>query len=307
MKVTAEITEVNRAMDRLHGILAGISSDYKLEDSAISELYKWININESLHRLEPFRSTVGLLTRYLENGIIDEDEREEILDFCLQFYEGIPECATSAIRRLNGMLSGVAIDNKIREDELKGLRDWLLDYEIFHDYWPFNETWDLVEHILADGIVTKAEKKAFIAYCDSFKECVIDSPKIHDKFYDEAFMQPDSPFFQPITELCDKECEIRFSRKAFCFTGPARIGPRRKLKEIVESLEGIPYNNVILNLDYLVIGAQSNPAWVYSTYGRKVEKVILLRGEGRDIKILHEDDFIAQASKLKPELVDSEG
>jgi hypothetical protein len=299
---TARFTEVNRAVDRLHGILVGISSDYKLEDTEISKLFKWVNVNESLHHLEPFKSVVALLTRCLKDGIIDEDEREEILDWCLEFHDGLPECVTSAIRRLHGVLHGISIDKKATEEELKGLRDWLMDYEIFHDYWPFDTTWNLVNYILEDGIVTKEEETEFLEFCNNFTECVIDDPKVHDELYNRSFMQSDAFFLQPFTALCDRESNIEFRGKAFCFTGPARIGPRRKLKEIVKSLEGIPYDSVIQNLDYLVIGAQSSPAWAYSTYGRKIERVIELRDKGNEISILHEDDFISQAGRFLPDL-----
>jgi hypothetical protein len=69
----------------------------------------------------------------------------------------------------------------------------------------------------------------------------------------------------------------------------------------VKELEGIPYKSVVMKLDYLVIGAQSSPAWAYSTYGRKIERAIELRDRGIDIIILHEDDFISQAERHLPE------
>ncbi len=36
---------------------------------------------------------------------------------------------------------------------------------------------------------------------------------------------------------------------------------------------GIPINSIVKELDYLVIGAQASLAWLYSTCGRKIEKV----------------------------------
>jgi len=302
MKVTAKITECSRAMDRLYGILTGISADYRLKDKEIAELYNWLNIHEYLHHIHPFAGTVSLLRRCLEDGIIDDDEREDILEWCLKFHDGVPECVTAGIRRLHGVLHGIAIDERVSEDELHGLKDWLIDYEIFRDYWPFNDVWQLIETIMDDGVVTKKEEAEFLEFCQGFKECVIDDPKIHDPLYSEAFMKSDSPYLKPFIALCDRNSEIVFSGKAFCFTGPARTGPRRALEDIVELLEGIPYKTVIKNLDYLVIGAQSSPAWAYSTYGRKIEKVIEFRKSGQEISILHENDFIMQASKRLPDL-----
>ncbi|MGB5986576.1 MAG: BRCT domain-containing protein, partial [Desulfobacterales bacterium] len=95
---------------------------------------------------------------------------------------------------------------------------------------------------------------------------------------------------------CARDCKIAFNQKQFCFTGPAKTGTRKNLEEIVTALGGIPKNNVVLTLDYLVIGAQSSPCWAYSTYGRKIEKAIELKRKGRNITILHENDFIDQAT-----------
>jgi hypothetical protein len=289
-------------LNRLHGILTGISSDYKITDKEIAELNNWLNLHEYLHHVHPFAGTVTLLKRCLEDGIIDEDEREDILEWCLRFHDGVPECVTAGIRRLHGVLHGIAIDERVTEDELHSLKDWLIDFEVFKDSWPFNDVWRIVETIMDDGVVTKEEEAEFLEFCQGFKECVIDDPKVHDPLYDEAFMQAESPYLKPFTALCDRECQIQFAEKGFCFTGPARTGPRRDLAEIVKSLEGIPYRNVVYNVDYLVIGAQSSPAWAYSTYGRKIEKVIERREKGQEITILHEDDFISQASSRLPEL-----
>lgn len=303
MRVTAKMTDCSRAMERLHGILTGIASDNILEDKEIFELNNWLSLHKSFHLLHPFAGTVSLLKRCLEDGIIDEDEREDILDWCQRFENNrVPECVTTAIRRLHGVLHGIAIDKKVTNEELKGLRDWLYDYEAFKDHWPFNDTWQLVETILDDGIVTKEEEAEFLEYAESFIEIMKDDPKIHDEIYNRGFMRSEAPVLQPFTALCDRESAIEFQGKAFCFTGPARTGPRRKLEKIVKSLEGIPYKTVIKNLDYLVIGAQSSPVWVYSTYGRKIEKLIEWRDKGQEMTILHEDDFMAQASDRLPEL-----
>ena len=53
----------------LMAILTGISTDYKLKDKEIAELYNWLTLHENLHHLHPFAGTVKLLNRCLEDGI----------------------------------------------------------------------------------------------------------------------------------------------------------------------------------------------------------------------------------------------
>jgi SH3-like domain-containing protein len=40
-----------------------------------------------------------------------------------------------------------------------------------------------------------------------------------------------------------------------------------------------------------LIGDEGNPCWVFSCYGRKVEKAIQYRKSGLPILIIHENDF----------------
>ena len=208
-----------------------------------------------------------------------------------------PPILTEFIRRFHGILHGIALDRKITEDEVTGLNDWLLDNEDLRGHWPFNDAFVLVDRILDDGVVTEEEKTEFMEFCRNFSEEPIAYPEIHDEEYLKAFMISDSPICQPITYICDREAKIIFVGRSFCFTGPARSGPRKQFREIVERLGGTFRNTVVKNLDYLVIGAQSSPCWYYTTYGKKIETVMTEREKGRKTIILFEDDFVFQATE----------
>ena len=295
-EILVDYREIKRALERLYGILEGISIDYELNDKEIRELFNWISLHEYLHHMEPFRSTIELLQRCLADNIIDEDEREEILDWCLRFGDKFPRTVTNAIRRLHGVLSGIVLDGKVTEDEVLGLQDFLHDYSVFKDHWPFCATWEIINQIIEDNKITEDEKEDLLNFCNNFIEQILPDAKIHDDIYSESFMASRSPVLKTFAELCDRDTKIIFLEKTFCFTGPAKTGPRKKLHEIVESFGGIPAKNVIKSLDYLVIGSQSSPCWAYSTYGRKVEAVIKNNKEGADTLFIHEDDFIDQVN-----------
>lgn len=149
--------------------------------------------------------------------------------------------------------------------------------------------------IFQDGKVDDSEKRLLLDYCQNFSEKLAKDPKIHDSIYDEGYMERFAPILQPFTAICDSNTTIAFIENTFCFTGPAKTGPRKKLNKIVENLGGIPKNNVTIDLNYLVIGAQSSPCWAYSTYGRKIQQVFKNREKGGDTTILHENDFIDQS------------
>lgn len=291
--------EMDRAKQRLHGILSGIALDYVLTDEEIGELQEWLGRYTHLHGIEPFRTVVTMLNGFLEDQIIDEAEREELLEWCQRVTEDEPRppILSEFIRRFHGVLHGIAIDRKITEDEIKGLNDWLLDNEDLRLHWPFDDAFVLVERILEDGVVTEEEKAEFIEFCRNFSEEPILYPVIHDEEYTRGFMISESPVCRPITYICDREAGIVFDRRSFCFTGPAKSGPRRLFKEMVEKLGGVFHNTTTRDLDYLVIGAQSSPCWHYTTYGRKIETVVEEQKKGGKTVVLFEDDFVFQANE----------
>lgn len=300
MSFRGHLDYIARATERLHGILQGITADYELNDTEIANLYKWLSMHELLHDMEPFRGLIRLLERCLEDHFIDESEREEILDFCIDLTNQSStciECNTTATRRLHGFLHGISLDKALSESEVNDLNDFMQDFEDFKDLWPFCDVIQVVDQILKDGMVTKEETEELLSFCNHFTEQVVQNLKINEPVSDPKIQRLDEvPILKTFDALCDKKAQIKFNDSSFCFTGLARTGSRKKLASIVEELGGIHKNNVINNLDYLVIGAQSSPCWAYSTYGRKIEKVMDNRRCGYYTTILHENDFLKQAN-----------
>ena len=295
--LTARLNYIDKTIVRLRGIVEGISIDDELTDTEIFKLNEWLETHTAMFEVYPFKDIAELLKRCLADGVIDGHERDEISEWCADFLNESPfaKDVTDAIRRLHGIVSGVAIDAVISEEEIIGLQDWLYDYEHFLGVWPFNELKALLDKILDDGVVTPDEKEELSEFINGFIERVIKNPNIHDPFYVEEWMWDGRPHYQPLTFFCDKEHAIEFQNKTFCFTGPAAYGSRSKLQGIAESMGGVPKNKIIRGLNYLVIGSQSSPFWVYSTYGRKIERAIEDNKTGREnIIMIYEDDFIRQ-------------
>jgi len=295
------LTDIEKTTQRLYGLLTGISIDDQLTDNEILKLRAWLDSHFYLRDREPFYSACELLDKILEDGVVADEEREELLDWCNMFHSDsyLYGMLETAIRNLHGVLEGIALSNKISDDEIMELQDWLYYYEKFKEYWPFSDTWDLINQIFSDGKIDQEEREKMLSFCKQFSETIIPDAKIHDSIYEEGYMGTESPIFQPFTALCNRKAKVKFNKKTFCFTGPAKTGSRRDLHAIIEKIGGVPKNNVTKGLSYLVIGAQSSPCWVYSTYGRKIEEVIENRRHRKSKTIiLHEDDFLSQAIPL---------
>lgn len=65
------------------------------------------------------------------------------------------------------------------------------------------------------------------------------------------------------------------------------------MHEIVIQNGGGAQKTATKDLGYLIVGGNSSPPWTYSTYGRKIEKVI---AGGSSMAIIHEDGLMTRGS-----------
>lgn len=291
-----EFTHVERAIETLHGILSGIASDYKLSDMELVRLHQWLNLHESLQWCDVFKEARELIAAMLEDDVIDLDERNEFIEWCQKWidHESPYEITlTQAVRRLHGFIHAIACDGEITDTEIVDLNDWIQDFNHVRTYWPFSETFSLLEKILADGTIEDSERVEFSRFCEGFIERPVKDISITDTF-SESWMQSTSPILQTIAHICEPDVRINIRDHTFCFTGIARSGKRKVLHKMISDRGGIPIKSVTVKLDYLVIGAQSQPCWTFATYGRKIESAMNNKYKRGNPNIVHEDILISQ-------------
>lgn len=291
-------TYFHRTMTRVYGTIEGISIDCRLNEKEIAALYNLMECHLALAEVEPFKGLWNLLNDILADQIIEKSEKEELLEWCADTINerGFLKDSTEIVRTLHGVIGGVVADQKITTDELEGLRDWLIDYEQFQDWFPLNQLSDLIDHVLEDGKIDKKEHEILSGFFKDFSEIPLDKVVLHDDEYMfNKHIKSLSPFFKPISSICEINPSICFKNKKFCFTGPAKTGKRKDLSKIIEQLGGLTSRTVVKDLDYLIIGAQSSPAWAYSTYGRKIETAMERNKKNKSTFLIQEKDFIKAA------------
>lgn len=284
-KFTKEM-ETDKAVQTLEGILKGISIDGCITTDEVAELQHWMDLHIHLIKHNPFREMVSILRRALEDGIITEEEKEDILWVAERFRaRGLYyDFLTHSLQKLQGILHGILGDNIITQAEIESLSEWLQDNEFLKGYYPYDDVDSIVTHVLSDGIITPKESNLLKAYFSVF----IDLRKSYN--LDSAQLQ-ELRENANITGFCAVCPTIVFEGKTFCFTGESHKAPRVQLRSMVESRGGIFKNTVTKSIDYLVVGGNGNPCWVFSCYGRKVENAVKLKKAGIRIIIIHESDF----------------
>lgn len=79
------LNNVQRGVETLRGIVAGLVADYKLNDKELGSLTEWLSLHADLLSNPPFKDLHSLIARALRDEVLDTDEREEIIDWCHEF------------------------------------------------------------------------------------------------------------------------------------------------------------------------------------------------------------------------------
>ena len=272
-----------KTLNTLEGIIAGIGADRRLLSSEYQDLLAWCDRHHVTD--DPLiDEVVEKLREFLSDGILDLEEKEDLLATCRIYSEESTywNAITADMQRLHGICKGIAADRRINEQELAMLRDWMEEHSMLRGLWPYDEIDSIVTHIMADGRVDQDEEKALIAFIDRFV-----STRAHSNSELSISLGE-----LTINGICSTNCDIVVEERAFCFTGGSTKGGRKIVEDTLASSGGIVHKNVRRDTDYLVICTEENCCWAFTHYGRKIERAMRYRRAGKSpIQLIAEIDF----------------
>lgn len=292
--------EIRQATQVLLGILEGITCDYELTEDEIGGVRAWLDAHGDMVNSQPLKSTVDVLERLLSESFVEKGERDDLIEECRQLVETdspLHVALQEAAGRLHGFIEGILLDGHLSDTEIFDLREWLESYHRFRDVWPFDEVWDSLERVLADGVITEEERAQLTRLFESYvnattvpleKESVPRNLNISSR---ELVNVP------TLEELIEVNPQVEFEGKRFCFTGFFAIGKRTLVMEMAEDCGAEIRTSVTKDLDYLVIGAMTSPCWVYGAQGKKIERVLENRKGNSPTLIIREQDFLEATSQ----------
>lgn len=283
--------EADKAFHTLEGILKGINIDNEINRTEIEQLNNWCYKYGDYSEFHPFSEVLNLVHIILEDNIVTQEEYEDLVWLCNnvstpnRYYDAV----TTDMQKLQGILHGVLSDGRITKEEIEGLKNWIDGHSDLINYYPYDEIKALLYTVLEDGTVTDNEQKMLKIYFSQFadiKNTAINPDELET--LKRSFTIP---------AICTMNPNIIFKDKMFCVTG---ISPKGKRKDIVDriiSLGGFYNKNMTKGTDYLIIANNNNPCWVFSCYGRKIERAIEDRKSGLPIQMIKELDFWEEANK----------
>lgn len=291
MVVTTK-ARADKAISSLKGILLGINSDKEVNDQEIKELKQWSEKHKNLIDKNPFKEFMTLIDETVSNNIPATETIEDLFWLC-QKYESdnyYYNPVTTDLQTLQGICHGILSDGEVNEKEVLDLEKWLEENTHLSTYYPFDEIRSLVLSIVSDGKIDEEEKLILKAYLNQFVN-------IENKEISSQIDRETSDI--NITGHCSSDPDIQIDGKTFCVTGVLKSGNRAEIQNLIEDLGGIITNSVTKKTDYLIVGDNGNPVWVFACYGRKVEKALGMRKKGHTICLVHEFDFMDAIEDLR--------
>lgn len=274
---------LEKAVRSLEGLLEGMSADRATNEHESAFVAAWLKEYGELSNRHPFNELFPKLADSLSKSSFDPEEAADMLWLCSRMKLESPyfDEVASDIQRLHGILGGVASDGIVTMEELDSLVEWIDQHKHLASCWPYDELESLLLAIRSDGRIDAGEHKLLLAFFSEFI-CLGNHRSLGLPMNEAA---------TSLVGMCAVCPQVNFSKKLFCFTGASKKASRKKFQMIVEERGGTFSERVTRDLDYLVIGADGNPCWTYSCYGRKVEQAVGYRRDGCRMLIVHEHDF----------------
>jgi len=277
--------EFDKTLNMLRGMLDGLTAD-NITVKEIEELQHWLQFAKPFSEKRPFDELIPIVNATLEDGVVTQDEIDDILWVCNSFSEpgSYYDAITAGLQMLNGYIHGIMADNSLSVQEIMDLKKWIVEHDELTGYFPYDELYSLLVSILKDGIVTSEEQ----AYLKAFLSQFVDTKK--SLYLNEVELSNLRKEIS-LSGVCALAPEIEFDNRKFCFTGASIRTTRKELANLVYSLNGQFSDSVTKDTAYLIVGSAGNDCWAFSCYGRKVEQAINLRKKGVPVVIVHENDF----------------
>jgi NAD-dependent DNA ligase len=189
-----------------------------------------------------------------------------------------------AVEHMIGLVTGIIADSTLHDLEVQLLRTWLAENSLVTQTWPGFVIARKVEEIMADGIITEAERSHLLTVLSELTAT------------DFAVTGSSSPEVAALP--IDDVVTVILRNAGVCHSGEFLFGTRAACERLTLKAGGMPLDSVTRKTDILVIGTCVSPNWAHTSFGRKIQKAAELQETGHPIEIISERRWI---DAMRPE------
>lgn len=173
---------------------------------------------------------------------------------------------TKALQELQGVLYGVISDGELNNQEIYAIERWGADHYELKGNYPYDRIYDTVFDILADGVITEAERAELFSLINNSLNPVKSS---------------------------HIQLEVCMDGAVVCLSGEFDCMSKSDFAKLLVDRGAIVKNNVVKSLNYLIVGDRGSELWAHGNYGTKVKKAMEFNEKGGKIEILRESDILS--------------
>lgn len=181
------------------------------------------------------------------------------------------------INELIGLSRGLVADNAINQAEVEYLQKWLVANIGVTGNPMIAKLYCRVNEMLSDHVVDDREASELL---ETLKNISGGNFELGELLKSSTL---------PLDEPPPK---VSFEGKSFCFTGTFAFGCRKDCEEAIVQRGGVA-GSLTKKTNYLVIGVYATESWAHSSYGRKIEKAVVMRDEGLPICLIGEEHWVS--------------
>jgi NAD-dependent DNA ligase len=182
---------------------------------------------------------------------------------------------TRATQVLMGIVTGIVADGQLQDTEVLMLNTWLTENAEVTSVWPGSAIAHMLRTVLADGVITHDEREHMLTELQSLAGT--------------DFSATGSSSSNVVGLPYDHGTSIIIPGSAICHTGVFLFGTRAACEKLTEKAGGTALQAVTRKAKYLVVGTHVSPAWVGTSYGRKIQQAMELKQAGHPISIIAEE------------------
>jgi len=149
---SAEIKNIKQ----LYGIIKGINADEVINKEEVNYLKEWIKNNQNSSLSNTYKEIYEIIEKIIEDNIVTEEEKNALIKICDDIKEKYNK-GRGIFYTLLEIIEGIKCDEKINEEEIKGLNNWLDENRYLSGQLVFDKINDLVKEVLEDNVLTSEE------------------------------------------------------------------------------------------------------------------------------------------------------
>jgi hypothetical protein len=270
-----------KAIYSLKGILQGVVADTALNTMEALYLNTWLLDSKPLRGDPDALDLLDLISDALADGQFSKEELDDLNALITDIikYRSFEDVTDSDyFNEFLGLISGIVADDKINPEEFAYLHEWLNKHiDLVDDATVRNVATRMVE-FSALKQATPSDEEALLAYLKQTAGI--------------RFLETGAADAHPMDHIADSIESMNHERAAICFAGVFNTGTRKEVEAIAIKLGATPRKDPSKSIHYVVIGSQVSPDWKHTSFGRKIQKAVELRGGGHPLIILTEQEWI---------------